>query len=112
MKYVRTKDGHLLEIGKTTEYGFVCMPECKTAVHFVENGQEFVDVIRQSDKLEDLIDNIVIIAPNETQPFIVGKDIKGLEEYAKNNQVYGAIWTYKGLIFAAKMNDKGKLKLL
>lgn len=27
-------------------------------------------------------------------------------------QIYGAIWTDKGLIYVAKMNDKGELELL
>ena len=26
--------------------------------------------------------------------------------------IYGAIWTSKGLIYVAKMNDKGELELL
>ena len=30
----------------------------------------------------------------------------------KIKAIYGAIWTDKGLIYAAKMNDKGELELL
>lgn len=28
------------------------------------------------------------------------------------DELYGAIWTNKGLIYVAKMNDKGELELL
>ena len=30
----------------------------------------------------------------------------------KAKDVFGAIWTDKGLIFVAKMNDKGELELI
>ena len=37
-----------------------------------------------------------------------------LNEYDIDNttKIYGAIWTNKGLIYVAKMNDKGELELL
>ena len=139
MKYIRTEDGRIINIQEFIDneknnpyyekYRFEKIKnengECVirwTAVGTEENsikeqrGQicQFcarVDspFVNQSNKLEDLIDNIVIIEPNGIQPFIVGKDIKGLEEYAKNNQVYGAIWTYKGLMFVTKLNKEWEL---
>ena len=30
----------------------------------------------------------------------------------KDSPIYGAIWTNKGLIYVAEMNDKGELELL
>ena len=43
--------------------------------------------------------------------FIYDKtDMKWFVE--KGDNVYGAIWTDKGLIYVAKMNDKGELELL
>ena len=35
-----------------------------------------------------------------------------LNEYDDLSKIYGAIWTDKGLIYVAKMNDKGELELL
>lgn len=35
-----------------------------------------------------------------------------LDALATQKEVYGAIWTDKGLIYVAKMNDKGELELL
>lgn len=35
-----------------------------------------------------------------------------LDALATQKEVYGAIWTDKGLIYVAKMNNKGELELL
>lgn len=38
--------------------------------------------------------------------------LENLEEAGQlNNTIYGAIWTDKGLIYVAKMNEKGELEL-
>ena len=147
MKYIRTQDGRIINIQEFIderkespyykEHKFEKlkneMGECVlrwTAVGTEENSIEEqrgqrcqfcarVDspFVKQSDKLKDLIDNILIIEPNGIQPFIIGKDIKGLKEYAKNNQVFGAIWvigeskepTLKSVV---KLNDKKEWELL
>ena len=62
-------------------------------------------VIKQADTIEELCDEYVcckdIIFESELDDYI-----------ATGNIVYGAIWTSKGLIYVAKMNDKGELELL
>ncbi len=35
-----------------------------------------------------------------------------LDKQFHNYELYGAIWTDKGLIYVAKMNDKGELELI
>ena len=35
-----------------------------------------------------------------------------LNEFEDLSKIYGAVWTDKGLIYVAKMNDKGELELL
>ena len=37
---------------------------------------------------------------------------RDVQMYSDNYSVYGAMWTEKGLIFVAKMNDKGDLELI
>ena len=37
---------------------------------------------------------------------------QGVAKEQVENGVYGAIWTDKGLIYVAKMNNKGEFKLL
>lgn len=65
-----------------------------------------------ANTIEELCDEFVVIVPTEKPDFVV--------DFAKNRQtfvrasldVYGAIWTDKGLIYVAKMNEKGELKLI
>ena len=41
------------------------------------------------------------------------KTVSPNKEYIKNGgTIKGAIWTDKGLIYVAKMNDKGELELI
>ena len=78
------------------------------------------NVIKQSDKLEDLIDEFVIDYkdkhPFYKKPLVsVHCEIECLlKEHDLNKcDVYGAIWKQEeGLIYVAKLNDKGELKLI
>lgn len=67
------------------------------------------DILKQAEKVKDLCDEFVI------------KDINGKYTYITTDKpwilfsdciIYGAIWTDKGLIYVAKMNEKGELELL
>ena len=103
MKYIRTKDGKIFEYN----------PLLNVAVY--EN------VVKEADTIEELCDRCVVIHKYGEQP----KDMSFYEaEYfidvwtrkVKSNDpitaIYGAIWTDKGLIYVAKMNDKGEWELL
>ena len=68
-------------------------------------------VINQSENIEELCDEFVVV--NNTcfnTPQFLGTIID--KDYYKHEEVYGAIWTSKGLIYVAKMNDKGDLELI
>ena len=112
MKYIRTKDGIykrrednyiedniLYQIGY--DFGRICLGE----------------VIKEADTIEELCDEFVVIQ-KDNKPYrpslIYGVDIK--QFYAANKhtncEVNGAIWTEKGLIYVAKMSDKGELELI
>lgn len=71
---------------------------------------------RQSSNLADLCDNFVRISHHQyTHRFINSNFhyLKNLHEYEDDEiEIYGCIWTDKGLIYVAKMNDKGKLVLI
>ena len=140
MRYIRTKDGHILEAGKTTDYGFVVMPKCEYARHFLEDDEtELVPIIAQADTIEELCDRFVYqnelykrfsLFKDEYIKCVDGSLLKDEDRvylgYFKNipsvedkyllkdewQDVLGAIWTDKGLIYVAKMNDKGDLDLL
>ena len=95
--YIRTKD--VVVEAKQNEVGawvsklpykiFVCM------------------ILKQADTIEELCDRFVVEHRDEFAIFHnlkLAKQTKGI--------VYGAIWTNKGLIYVAKMNEKGCLELL
>ena len=110
MKYIRTKDGRIL---KGSNYGFgVGMPYKNYDVKVADTIEELCDclilwkqiiLIRHSKAKYD-IDEIAI-----KQGTYAWNKEKYKEAY-KNT--YGAIWTEKGLIYVAKMNEKGELELL
>ena len=89
MKYIRTKDGIISSL-KTVRTS---------------------DIIKKADTIEELCDEFVDIYENEKPDISLLSDIIYFESY-KSHIVYGAIWTDKGLIYVAKMNDEGELELL
>ena len=100
MKYIRTKDGIYenkpLEkyLGKRRGKGF--------EIVFKEQ-----DIINQADTIKELCDDFVMISDGKHKLDI------GCHSYSDEKiQIYGAIWTDKGLIYVAKMNEKGELELL
>ena len=74
-------------------------------------------VISQSEKLFELIDEFVVIRDStKTNQLVRTDNIGYLQEMMKEDKrivcVRGAVWTDFGLKYVAKMSDKGKLELL
>ena len=116
-KYIRTKDG-ITDLSKVTigENGWESIEEY---IAFKQEDQQ--EPIKVADTIEELCDELVIDNPEswEKKPFVSRRNFdtflnKDNAKYQKENNIktYGAIWTEKGLIFVAKMNDKGELELL
>ena len=102
MKYIRTKDG-IFEVDGYDDRG-VC----------VCGGKAFYrdEYIKQADTIEELCDEFVY-AFKDNRPVIVDEEqIKTLTLLNQLKFVYGAIWTDKGLIYVAKLNEKGELVLI
>lgn len=128
MKYIRTKDG----VYKIT-YDGLCFKEAKSQTmlmlveHKNENGKtEYEEItthkklamgknrfkehiIKQADTIEELCDELVYCHDIITKEH--AEEILQSKEYICK-EIYGAVWTDKGLIYVAKMNDKGELELL
>ena len=122
MKYIRTKDGRILEnkvIINPRVVQFYSDEE-------IENGISPNQVVKQADTIEELCDEFVLI---NSKIWVLGgynqfeskkdaewdyKNAVRLWKISKvpNKALYGAIWTDRGLIYVAKMNDKGELELL
>ena len=74
-------------------------------------------VISQSENIEELFDEFVVIRDStKINQLVRTDDINYLKEMMKEDkrivEVKGAIWTSKGLIYVAKMNDKGEFELI
>lgn len=68
-----------------------------------------IEIYKQADTIEELCDEFIGINDNEHQ-FLRAIPYKCSNYW--NNGVYGAIWTDKGLIYVAKLNNKGELELI
>ena len=126
MKYIRTKDGRIVEV-KRRRIVFPVFPTGEPRIIFNDNILEN-DVIKESDDIKELFDGYYLDIDNH--PFdrtqIYGKDElqKALEErmdwqnYSDRKgleyeiNLYAFIKTDKGLVFVAKINEKGDPELL
>jgi len=108
MKYIRTKDGIFKD--KPLEVKYTKNGRGGYSVEIKEK-----DIIKQADTIEELCDEFVIIDDLDNRINILWHTkVFSSQEVRKmsKNEIYGAIWTDKGLIYVAKMNEKGKLELL
>lgn len=109
MKYIKTKDG-VYEVVDKYEVSYV--------IGYTEDGFEKKvykeDVIKQADTIEELCDEFIYDYGKDKDRF--KNDSLALKILRANNNekvnIYGAIWTDKGLIYVAKMNEDGVLCLI
>ena len=110
MKYIRTKD----RIFESNEYLLSSEDLQSVAVCKGLGINPYKDV-KIADTIEELCDEFVVIRDNQRPiPLTNLEQVRlnrGNYGYS-NSKVYGAIWTDKGLIYVAKMNDKGELELI
>lgn len=121
MRYVRTKETDCCIIDTikykeiTGEDCFIPKNEIVDEANTIEElCDEFVDTseLKTSNTAELLYDEfdnknkcLVYYAEDERRTI-------PLNEFDDLSKIYGAIWTDKGLIYVAKMNNKGELELL
>ena len=108
MKYIRTKDGRIIDYYEWRA------------------NEDKYEIVRNADTIEELCDEFVLITYDEEvnkrdnvrlKKHIFMRGQNGLsfsitEKDDKKCGYYGAILTDKGLIYVAKMNEKGELELL
>lgn len=102
MKYIRTKDGRIGRRCGTTEVSIKGI--------FYSIGK--VDIIKQADTIEELCDEFVVVDEENNHYVNELQVLHYICRKQKNYTIYGAIWTDKGLIYVAKLNDKGEWELL
>ena len=126
MKYIRTKTGvyEVTEDLVINKFG-----------HLAKKDDPFVtiagvgEIVNQSDSIEELCDEFDWKWNKELFPYStvcqhwrfaglgdLKRSIREEQTYGhylnEDYEVYGAIWTDKGLIYVAKMNWEGEFKLL
>ena len=105
--YIRTNDGRILDFDKLNEVS-------KISIDMAE------EPIREAKTIEELCDEFVVFdkeQPNGKLLYYKGfenlkKEFIDFEKDKEKVVVCGAIWTDKGLIYVAKMNDEGDLELI
>ena len=126
MKYIRTKDGVYEVVDNLYENG---------TWYYKNNNQVFpfkMEKVKVADTIEELCDEFIQLLPKYKGNDVVGYEHEKWEYSIKDKkfyndigeyvyvedfvimgwEVYGAIWMNKGLIYVAKMNQKGDLELL
>ncbi len=134
MKYIRTKD-NIFEIENNFPHSIIfCKPkntqmlvaindneyEMRNIVIKKEIGKDHwnEEIVAKANTIEELCDEFVLVAPYRfRRPKTTTELEKDFEEMKyfytdKDDTIYGAIWTDRGLIYVAKMNEKGELELL
>ena len=105
-KYIRTTSG----IYKSEEYWK------KPPIEIMSEDQ-----ISRADTIEELCDEFVFKSKDGwfNKPYHqIQSEYKEFRKcwlfykHSENDSWFGAIWTDKGLIYVAKMNDKGELELI
>lgn len=125
MKYIRTKN-EIYEVDRLIVIKNDISNKVKAGKYYETNGYIYTlipdsDIKKQSDTIKELCDRYVGVSNNK--PMIIKYEFgEYYDEYngaytkeellAMYDAIYGAIWTDKGLIYVAKMNEKGELELI
>lgn len=122
MKYIKTNDGifESSHPNKVIIYKEL-IPKHNGTFQIVDYEGEIQAgaIIAEAYTIEELCDELVIKHISNEKPYLA-------DDYQKHNiledrqkvfdcgveEVKGAIWTLKGLIYVAKLNNKGELELI
>lgn len=123
MKFIRTENGIyerekveiVLNKGSVNKPN---IPPIEKIRFWIDSSNYYEEtIIAEADTIEELCDCFVVVGKKH---IVWDKDqLKGLTfgqvKFAFANEdfeIYGAIWTSKGLIYVAKMNENGDLVLI
>ena len=119
MKYIRTKDGRIYEIIDETENSFELCGSfekkmgCNCIMIKRMFGNNEKPTYRLTDTIEELCDFVDIQFDDGTwETYSYENEFKIKLLFKKAKQVFYGIRVDKGLIYVAKMNDKGVMELL
>ena len=119
--YIRTKDGVYEVVGFDEECiipSILIKVKSNYDIRITHCCKD--DIIKQADTIEELCDEFVYngwlyqnkIVDNCLIENSFDEETIPIDDEMISNGIYGAIWTSKGLIYVAKMNENGELELL
>ena len=110
MKYIRTEDG-IYEDAGTDALGLRCVRYNGNKIALSQDDDK---IVKESDTIEELCDEFVYFIENCGKKMTLVDHFLSYNGFGYNKvyAIYGAIWTNKGLIYVAKMNEKGELELI
>lgn len=125
MRYIRTKDGRIIETNDNLQiiYNTLCKEQNKRVWSVLG------DILKEADTIEELCDGFVLRYRNDKDEYLIdrvdrlafGMSKAQLDEhdfYIRVNGIkysavlYGGIWNEWGFKYIAKMNEKGEFELL
>lgn len=128
--YVKTNDGHIYRLtGQETIFNTTVFYEIDLNVPYADFQHTYRvsadDIIKDSDNIEDLFNVIILLETYDNEKYYSTLYKENLEYYKRlecfagntktkkgiDYEIYGAIWTTKGLIYVAKMNRVGEWEL-
>ncbi len=116
MNYIRTKDGNIYEYVKQRIHP---SQYTKFGLYRHSLNSKYEQIIAEADTIEELCDEFVVVSKTNHFHTLYATDTYSLTKVAcdisnmrDRYDIYGAIWTNKGLIYVAKMNEKGELELI
>ena len=117
MKYIRTKDS-VYEIAEEINYDGELFYYVKTTPP--RKAFEECEILKQADTIEELCDGFYIDdGSGDFKKENIFETILEFENVYHKKRIsdtyaigYGFIKTFKGLIYVAKMNEKGELELI
>ncbi len=115
MKYIRTEEHKLIYETKN----LIKVEDARFPNGYLTKDGVPLIATKQADTIEKLCDEFVMIDEENEHYIKQDNDIHHIRrKWAIGNwaignyKVYGAIWTDKGLIYVAKLNEKGELELI
>ena len=114
MKYIRTNYLFGEIISHTKLLNGTHLFSIKDLDKILPISEEDFEKCKTANTIEELCDEFVAVSYGiSKKPIVINYNrFETVKAMSKDCEIYGAIWTDKGLIYVAKMNESGVLELI